>query len=428
MVHEGPREIGGPAGPKGDPCGRILDLQAVLTLTLAVVAGLAGGPPAGHAGAVPPPAAGLATPDPATVRVALVQVGSAVDPTAIAASPDASGRLFVTERAGRVRLVHSGRVVDEPYLDISSRVLSGGERGLLSIAFHPRFARNGRFYLAYTDQDGDVRVSRFRADPRAAFASAATEAVVLDVGHRKFANHNGSQLAFGPDGYLYVSIGDGGGAGDPDGNAQNRTSLLGKILRIDVNRTSPGRRYAIPPTNPYARHPTARKEIWHYGLRNPWRFSFDRFGSQWIADVGQDDREEVDVVRRGVGGRNFGWDCREGLLDVTAQYGGDYCAVRSGWFTPPLLDYELSSGRCSIIGGYRYRGRAYRALLLDSYLYADFCSGEIWALAHLADGSWASPLVGTHDGNISSFGESRGGELFVADLRGGIYRLTAARG
>jgi glucose/arabinose dehydrogenase len=397
---------------------------AVLTLTLALLAGLAGGAPATRALAVPRHAAST---DPDAVQVSLVRFASAEAPTAIAASPDASGRLFVAEQAGRIRLIDHRRVVGRPYLDIRGRVLSGGERGLLSLAFHPRFARNGWFFVAYTDHEGDVRVSRFRAGPRAAVASAASEAVVMEVRHRRFANHNGGQLAFGPDGYLYVSIGDGGGAGDPDGNAQNRTSLLGKVLRIDVDRTSPGRRYAIPPTNPYARHRTARHEIWHYGLRNPWRVSFDRFGSQWIADVGQDDREEVDVVRPGVGGRNLGWDCREGRLDTSARYGGAYCAARAGWFSPPLLDYQLLEPRCSIIGGYRYRGRAYRSLLLDSYLYADYCSGEVWALAHLADGRWKNAQVGFHAGNISSFGESRSGELFAADLRGGIYRLTASR-
>ncbi|HEY2958418.1 MAG TPA: PQQ-dependent sugar dehydrogenase [Actinomycetota bacterium] len=397
---------------------------AVLTLVPALLAGLGGGTPALRALAVPRQAAST---DPATVQVSLVRFATAEAPTAIAASPDASGRLFVTELAGRVRLIEHRRVVARPYLDIRRRVLSGGERGLLSLAFHPRFARNGWFFVAYTGRDGDVRVSRFRAGPSAAVASAASEAVVMEVPHHRFANHNGGQLAFGPDGYLYVSTGDGGGAGDPDGNAQNRTSLLGKVLRIDVDRTSPGRRYAIPPGNPYANHPTARHEIWHYGLRNPWRVSFDRFGSQWIADVGQDDREEVDVVGRGVGDRNLGWDCREGRLDTSARYGGAYCAARAGWFSPPLLDYQLLEPRCSVIGGYRYRGRAYRSLLLDSYVYADYCSGEIWALAHLPDGRWTNEQVGFHAGNISSFGENRVGELFAADLRGGIYRLTARR-
>jgi glucose/arabinose dehydrogenase len=394
---------------------------AALALTTAVLGGSAGAAPPGrwpHR---------LAAIDPASVQVGLVHVTDAVDPTGMAASPDASGRLFVTERAGRVRLLTRGRVVSRPYLDISSRVLSGDERGLLSIAFHPRFARNGYFYVVYTNGLGDVRLSRFRANPRAAAASAGTEMVVLDVGHRKFANHNGGQVAFGPDGYLYLSVGDGGSGGDPDGNAQDRTSLLGKILRLDVDRGSAGRHYAIPPGNPYARHSTARPEIWHYGLRNPWRFSFDRFGSQWIADVGQQDREELNVLGRGVGNRNFGWDCREGKLDVSRRYGGSYCAGRRHGFTPPLLDYALSPGRCSIIGGYRYRGRAYRAALGDSYVYADFCSGEIWALAHLRDGRWKSAQVGTHPGNLSSFGESRTGELFATDLRGGIYRLTARR-
>jgi glucose/arabinose dehydrogenase len=394
---------------------------AALALTTAVVSGSAGAAPPGRLARRP------AAIDPATIRVGLVRVADAVDPTGIAASPDASGRLFVAERAGRVRLLTRGRVASRPYLDIRSRVLSGDERGLLSIAFHPRFARNGYFYLVYTNRLGDVRLSRFRANPRAAVASASTERVLLDIGHRKFANHNGSQVAFGPDGYLYLSVGDGGSAGDPDGNAQDRTSLLGKILRLDVNRASPGRRYAIPPSNPYARHGHARPEIWHYGLRNPWRFSFDRFGSQWIADVGQQDREELNLLGRGVGNRNFGWDCREGELDVSRRYGGGYCAGRRHGFTPPLLDYALSPGRCSIIGGFRYRGRAYRAVLGDGYVYADFCSGEIWALARLRDGRWKNAQVGTHAGNLSSFGESRTGELFATDLRGGIYRLTARR-
>jgi glucose/arabinose dehydrogenase len=350
---------------------------AALALATAALSGSAGAAPPGRWPYRP------AAIDPG-VRVELVHLTDAVDPTGIAASPDASGRLFVTERAGRVRLLTRGRVVGRPYLDISARVLSGDERGLLSIAFHPRFARNGYFYVVYTNGLGDVRLSRFRANPRAAVASASSEAVVLEVGHRKFANHNGGQVAFGPDGYLYLSVGDGGSGGDPDGNAQDRTSLLGKVLRLDVNRGSAGRHYAIPPTNPYARHGTARPEIWHYGLRNPWRFSFDRFGSQWIADVGQQDREELNLLGRGVGNHNFGWDCREGKLDVSRRYGG-------------------------------------------SYVYADFCSGEIWALAHLRDGRWKSAQVGTHPGNLSSFGQSRTGELFATDLRGGIYRLTARR-
>jgi glucose/arabinose dehydrogenase len=410
---------------------------AVLALTSAVLSSPAGATPPGRphqspaaTGSATLQATGSATvqaSDPDAVQVSLVLLDDAVDPTAIAASPDATGRLFVTERAGRVRLLTHRRVAAQPYLDISARVLSGDERGLLSIAFHPRFTRNGYFYVAYTNPTGDVRLSRFRAGPRAAVASAATETVLLDIGHRQFANHNGAQVAFGPDGYLYLSVGDGGSGGDPDGNAQNRTSLLGKILRIDVDRSSAGRRYAIPSTNPYARHPAARHEVWHYGLRNPWRFSFDRFGSQWIADVGQQDREEINVVGRGDGNHNFGWDCREGMLDVSERYGGSYCAGRASWFTPPLLDYTLSPGRCSVIGGYRYRGRAYRSLLGDSYLYADFCSGEIWALAHLRDGRWTSAQVGAHAGNLSSFGENRLGELFATDLRGGIYRVTARR-
>jgi glucose/arabinose dehydrogenase len=386
-------------------------------------------PPAAHQ-ARPPAAHQAQVADPARVRVSFVPVATAAAPVAVTFSPDLSDRLFVVEQAGRVRVVdRRRRLLAEPYLDISGRVAAGGERGLFSIAFHPRFSRNGRFFLAYTDAQGDLRVSRFQAaTPGSNAVSVRSERVLLDIAHRDFANHNGGQLAFGPDGYLYVSTGDGGGGGDPHGNAMNRTRLLGKILRIDVDHTQAGRPYAIPSTNPYARNRSLRPEIWHYGLRNAWRFSFDRFGSLWVADVGQNAREEVNVVLPRVGNRNFGWDCREGTLDTVATYGGEYCASRTPTFTGPLHQYDHQRGRCSITGGYRYRGRTYRSLLGDAYLYGDLCSGQVWALVHLPAGPWKNAQVGSFPGSLSSFGESRSGELYATDVvGGGLYRVTARR-
>jgi glucose/arabinose dehydrogenase len=340
-------------------------------------------------------------------------------PTAVAWPNDGSGRLFVVEQPGRIRVrTPSGGI--GTYLDIRSRVLDGGERGLLGLAFHPSFRSNGYFFVHYTDAQGDIRVSRFKASPTSNTASASSEAILLDIPHRAHSNHNGGQVSFGPDGFLYIGNGDGGGAGDPDGNAQDLSSLLGKILRIDVNRSCGGKRYCIPADNPFAGSSTRAQEIWHYGLRNPWRFSFDkRYGSLWIGDVGQGAREEIDAVAKG-GGRNFGWDCREGTLDTAGLYGGTYCASRSGQFSAPLFEYGHSGGRCAIIGGYRYRGRL-EPEMTGMYLYADYCTGEVWALA----GS-VNARVYDHSRNITSFGENPSGELYVVDSAGSLYRVKAS--
>jgi glucose/arabinose dehydrogenase len=359
--------------------------------------------------------------DPRNVRVSLVRVASGlVNPVAIAATNDGTSRLFIVEQDGRIRVRTRSGLVTRPYLDIRSRVRAGGERGLLGLAFHPRFASNGNFFVAYNDADGDVRISRFHATPSANVASSSSEVIFLDIPHRQFGNHNGGQVAFGPDGYLYAGIGDGGGAGDPNGNAQDLSLLLGKIIRVDVNRACSGKRYCIPSGNPFAGSSTRAQEIWHFGLRNPWRFSFDRkYGSMWIGDVGQGAREEVDSVASG-GGRNFGWDCREGTLDTSTTYGGSYCAARASQFQRPTYQYATgSNGRCAIIGGYRYRGRLYPAMA-GMYIYGDYCTGEMWALA----GS-TNAKVYDHPRAITSFGESAGAELFVVDTGGNMYRVTA---
>jgi len=244
--------------------------------------------------------------------------------------------------------------------------------------------------------------------------------VILDIPHRAAPNHNGGQLAFGSDHLLYVSTGDGGGGGDPAGNAQNTASLLGKILRVDVSRSSPTARYAVPAGNPF------RSPVWHYGLRNPWRFSFDPSDQRiWVADVGQGDREEISVAARTQPGRNFGWDCREGTLDTTTRYGGAYCAGRT--FHPPLFEYsQVGNDRCAIIGGHVYRGTRFRTQLYAVYVYADFCSGEVWGLGRDANGALVNSLMLDHSGNLSSFGVDTRYELYASDLNGTVYKVEAA--
>ncbi len=320
---------------------------------------------------------------------------------------DGSGRLFLLEQPGRVRILQHGRLLPAPFLDITSKVRSGGEQGLLGLAFHPMYTKNGRFFMNYTRMpDGATVVAEYKVstDP---LITEKVERVLLAV-PQPYANHNGGMLAFGPDGYLYISLGDGGAAGDPGNRAQDRNDLLGKILRIDVDRGTP---YAIPPDNPYASG-GGRPEIYALGLRNPWRFSFDRkTGNLWAGDVGQDRWEEIDRV---VKGGNYGWRIMEGNHCFFPPF---FC--RTEGLNPPVAEYALTGGRCSIIGGYVYRGRAHPALS-GLYLFGDYCSGEIMTLR---DGQ-VTVLLHT-ELRISSFGEDQDGELYVIDLRGGVYRLHA---
>lgn len=363
--------------------------------------------------------------DPADIRITVGRVAGGLDnPTAIAFAPDGTKRMFVAEQRGTIRVREPGEGFrDRAFLDIQDRVLAGGERGLLGLAFHPDYRRNGRFFVHYTMNDGDVRVSRFRADPPASNrVDPGTERVFLRVEHSTFDNHNGGALQFGGR-YLFIALGDGGSGGDPSGNAQDKGSLLGKILRIDVDRRCGDRRYCSPSTNPFDGPTPGRNEIYHWGLRNPWRFSIDRAtGYEWIGDVGQDAREEID--RATGAGRNFGWDCREGTLDVSDSYGGAYCDGRD--FTGPVAEYALAGSRCAVIGGYVYRGDRYRDLIGGMYFYADFCTGEMWGLDRTASG-WKTAIVRDHGANISTFGERRSGELYMADFAGVVWHLRAAR-
>jgi glucose/arabinose dehydrogenase len=355
-------------------------------------------------------------------RIALTRVTSGFSsPAHVTSARDGSGRLFVVEQGGRVRIVKAGAVQPTPFLDVSARVSCCGERGLLSIAFPPGSGPKTTFYANYTDLSGDTTISRFSFSGDA--ASAASETVLLKIA-QPFANHNGGQLAFGPDGYLYVGMGDGGSGGDPLNNAQNLGSLLGKILRIDVEgSTSP---YGIPPDNPFAgfSSSSARPEIWAYGLRNPWRFSFDRkTGDLFIGDVGQSAWEEVDVQpARAAGGANYGWRVTEGAHCYNPPSGCSFAGV-----TLPVAEYGHVNGNCSITGGFVYRGRDF-ARLGGIYFYADYCSGRVWGLRGGASG-WETQELLRPGYAFTSFGEDDDGEIYAVDGSSGtLYRLVDADG
>ncbi|RME42993.1 MAG: glucose dehydrogenase [Caldilineae bacterium] len=333
------------------------------------------------------------------------------EPVYLTHAGDGTGRLFVVERRGTIRVLEEGEVQPEPFLDIRPLVGSKGrEQGLLSVAFHPDFAANGRLFVNYTDTNGDTVIAEYRARPGGSRADPATARVLLTLS-QPYSNHNGGQLQFGPDGNLYIGTGDGGAANDPHGNGQNPSALLGKMLRLNVDFGEP---YTVPADNPFVDAPGFRPEIWAVGLRNPWRFSFDRqTGDLYIADVGQNLYEEVDFVAAGSpGGLNFGWNLMEGRHCFQAE------ACRTEGLTLPIAEYGHEDG-CSITGGYVYRGEAYPAL--DGvYLYADFCSGKVWGLRPGGE----NRLLLQTSLNISSFGEDETGEVYAVDLGGGIYRVV----
>jgi glucose/arabinose dehydrogenase len=355
-------------------------------------------------------------PDPAGYTWKLVASGLS-QPTDITGAADGSNRLFVLEKVGRIRIIQDDQPQPASFLDISDRVGSNSsEQGLLGLAFHPRFYENGYFFVNYTDRSGNTRISRFTANGDT--ADPASEKRFLAV-PQPFANHNGGAVKFGPDGYLYIALGDGGSQGDPYDNAQSGNSLLGKILRIDVDNGDP---YAIPPDNPYAGSGEVYQEIWAYGLRNPWRFSFDPLtGDIWIGDVGQSSREEINRAPSGApGGYNFGWNEMEGTLPFEGNNRPEY--------TAPVAEYTRSFG-CSVTGGYVYSGQAMPEWQ-GIYFYGDYCSGAVWALPASADmvptaenAAASAPLFQTGF-SISTFGVDEAGELYVSDYsKGAIYRL-----
>jgi glucose/arabinose dehydrogenase len=353
-------------------------------------------------------------------RITLSKIaGGFTDPTHIANAGDNSGRLFNGEQKGIVKIIRNGSVQPTPFLDISSRVKSGGEQGLLAVVFPPGYgAGKHHFYVNYTSRrgNGDTVIARFRVSRNPDQADAASEQLLLTF-DQPFANHNGGQMAFGPDGFLYIGTGDGGSAGDPFGNGQSTKSLLGKVLRIDAESGSTT--YKIPSDNPFAGKSGPRPEIWSYGLRNPWRFSFDRkTGDLYIADVGQYKYEEVHVQPRSSrGGENYGWNIMEGLH----CFKSDSCNQKG--LTMPVIEYDHSKGDCSITGGFVYRGREF-PVLQGVYLYGDYCTGRIWGARKVRD-AWESKLLLESKLNISTFGEDQEGNLYVADHDGGgIYKIV----
>ena len=346
--------------------------------------------------------------------IALRQVAAGLHlPLYVADARDADGRLYVVEQGGRIMVVEGGAVRPTPFLDISNLITSGGERGLLSVAFDPDYSQTGRFFVDYTNLDGDTVIERFNSASGGATADRSSGTVILTIG-QPASNHNGGLVLFGPDGMLYVGMGDGGGKSE---TSQQGDALLGKMVRLDVR----GDRYAIPPDNPFVGDPAVRDEIWAFGLRNPWRFSFDRqTGDLWIGDVGGGRWEEVDFqAATSRGGENYGWPRMEGPDCGTVP-----CDPNA--YGLPVAAYRHTDGNCVVTGGYVYRGSAFPGLR-GSYLYGDYCSGRVWALS-AADGvsGTAVPRLVLESGlTLSSFGEDRNGELYLTDLSGGgVYQVV----
>ena len=332
-------------------------------------------------------------------------------PVYVTHAGDGSGRLFVVEQAGVIRIIRNGRLLARPFLDVRSRVISGGEMGLLSVAFHPQYASNGRFFVNYTANSDSLRtvIAEYRVSDAPDVAGRA-ERVLLEIA-QPYRNHNGGLNLFGPDGMLYIGMGDGGSGGDPHNNGQRLDTLLGKLLRLDVNGEAP---YGVPRDNPFVGRAGARGEIWAYGLRNPWRFSFDRAtGRLFLADVGQNRWEEIDLLEKG---GNYGWRLMEGAHCFNPETG---CSTTG--LILPIAEYGRELG-CSVSGGYVYRGTRIRDLV-GRYLFSDYCTGRLWSLRE-SGGRWVMEELRATGLTVSSFGEDQAGELYVVDHRGTVYQIV----
>lgn len=356
------------------------------------------------------------------VELALQPVASNLSSPVHLASPPNDDRLFIVEQHGRIRVVQNGILLDSAFLNIDDKVTDGGgEQGLLSVAFHPQYATNRHLYVYYVDNSGNLQIERYTAPSATSNAAdPATARPIINIPHPTFSNHNGGQLAFGPDGFLYIGTGDGGSGGDPPNNAQNRNVLLGKLLRLDVNPANP-LAYTVPPDNPFVNTPNARPELWAYGLRNPWRFSFDRTDDLlYIGDVGQNKREEINAVPRAQAGLNYGWRIMEG----TSCYNSVSCN-RSN-LTLPVHEYDTSGGNCAITGGFAYRGSAIPQIV-GVYFYSDYCKGGLrsFRLVNGAATDHREWSAGVGEG-VSSFGEDRDRELYVIFHRGTVAKLVRA--
>jgi glucose/arabinose dehydrogenase len=376
--------------------------------------GSACAPSRGSAPSAPPPIVDPGPPLPRGFGLEQV-VGGLAAPVEVTGRPG-TGDLIVAEQRGLVKVVRSGAALPAPMLDLSGVVdQSRSETGLLGLAFHPDHATNGLFYVHYVDSGLQSRVVEYRVAPGSDVAAPVSAREIL-AQPQPGANHNGGKVTFGPDGYLYISLGDGGADA---AQSQNLGTLHGSILRIDVNRTSAGLQYAIPPDNPFVSLAGARPEIWAFGLRNPWRFSFDRAtGALWIGDVGEQSREEIDMRAAGAGGANFGWNAFEGSLSGSGS-------LLNGPHVPPVAQYTHTDGNCSVTGGHVYRGPRVPGLA-GRYVYADFCSGKVWALdAALTGGPVEiTGQLGTGLPFVRTFGEDLAGELYAADASS-IYRFVA---
>jgi glucose/arabinose dehydrogenase len=423
-------EIGGPDGfVQNVPATQTVGNLAPGTYTIAASSVLSGtsvfGPNADsqsvEVGAGATATAGVDYTVTLSLRLALQEVAAGLAAPLFLTAPAGDARLFIVERAGSIRIVQNGLVLAAPFLDISARVRTDGERGLLSMAFDPQYASNGFFFVYFIDLNGDIAIERFSVSAGDAnLADAASSLPILTIPHRDFSNHNGGLAAFGPDGFLYIGTGDGGGGGDPLNNGQNLDALLGKLLRIDVSNAGAAQPYAIPPLNPFAGQPGRRGEIWAYGLRNPWRYAFDEAtGLLYIADVGQNRIEEVNVATAASAGINYGWNITEGTL----CFPGDPCS-KQGMMLPVLEYAHDASGGCSVTGGRVYRGSAIPELQ-GRYLYSDFCSGWLRSFVH-SHGSaieridWNIPNAGS----VFSFGEDAQKELYMLTATGQVFKIV----
>jgi glucose/arabinose dehydrogenase len=378
--------------------------------------------PGATSGSAEPSSPGSAGPfDPAAISVTLEPVVDGFDsPLGVVSANDGSGRLFVVEQGGLVRIVRDGAIVGAPFLDVSSMISRGGEQGLLGLAFHPDYPTDPRFFVNYTNPDGDTQISAFTVDasnPDRADPGSERKLLFVD---QPYGNHNGGGLQFGPDGFLYAGLGDGGSGGDPHGNGQKMSTALGKMLRMDVGPAD-AKTISPPSDNPFASTAGAEPLIDHLGLRNPWRFSFDRAtGDLWIGDVGQGAVEEIDVARSGQLGLNYGWNRMEGSHCFRPADGCDESGL-----TMPVTEYNHGDG-CTVIGGYVYRGSAQPALA-GGYVFGDYCSGNIWAIDPSTDALREPTLVGEPGATLSSFGEDEAGELYATDISAGrLLRVTAS--
>lgn len=359
-----------------------------------------------------------------TIRYKAV-ISSLRNPLDIVNAGDGTGRLFVVQKEGIVNVYDSAYQLLGEFLRVS--VSTQSERGLLSLAFHPDYKSNGFFFTYSTNNIGDIEISRFKISSDPNKADLSSRLIIMTIPHRDFANHNGGKMNFGPDGYLYFATGDGGGAGDPNRNGQNGASLLGKMIRIDINKPGSNQNYSIPADNPFINDSTISDEIWALGLRNPWRWSFDRLtGDLWIGDVGQNGREEINARKAGSHkGLNYGWRCYEG----TRVYVGTGCLPGSH-YTAPIFDYPRNNvdGGWSVTGGYVYRGKEY-PVLNGYYVFADYVSGNQWIITDSMNTWVVTQLNGNFPKNIAGFGEGEDGTIYACSLSEGVvYKLEAPSG